>query len=287
MKVAAILSDDEIAHYEGHGYVIPGYRLPAQVATELRDACDGLIRADADTRPEHLMNPHMLDWPGGSNPFLAVARNDAILHMVAQLIGPDLILWITRILCKPAGDGYEVPWHQDGQYWPIRPLSTCSVWIALDPASRANGCMRFIPGSHRRERLYRHRVIERDGIVLNQEVEPEEFDEDLAVDVELEPGEMSLHDVRMIHGSLANTSSMRRAGLILRYFAATSHFDRSVSSPANAQRFAVTDQPLFLVRGIDRCGRNDFEHGHAMWQERLAGIELQGSGKAASGGVTP
>lgn len=266
------LGDADVRAYRERGYVIPEYRLPAPLLDALRDGCDRLIAADPGTRPEHLMNPHLVPWPGGDNPFMEAARHGPILDMVERLIGPDLVLWITRILCKPAGDGQEVPWHQDGQYWPIRPLGTCSVWIALDAVDRENGCMRFIPGSHRGEALYRHRVSDRKDLVLNQEVVPGEFDESLAVDVELEPGCMSLHDVRMIHGSLANTSDRRRAGLILRYFPAASHFDREIPNAPNDQGFAVSDQPLILVRGIDRSGRNDFRHGHANWTRRLSGL---------------
>jgi len=274
---AVRLDEEAIRHYRERGYVIPDYRLPETLLGELRDACDRIIAADPRTRPEHLMNPHLIRWPGAGNPFMAAASHAAILDMVTQLVGPDLILWITRILCKPAGDGQEVPWHQDGQYWPIRPLGTCSVWVALDPVDRGNGCMRFIPESHRRDTLYRHRVSSRENLVLDQEVLPEEFDEELAVDVELQPGQMSFHDVRMIHGSLANTSDRRRAGLILRYFPATSHFDRATANTPNAQGFAVTDQPLILMRGVDRSGRNDFDHGHAMWAKRLAGLKIRGS----------
>lgn len=268
------LKEAELRHYHDLGYVIPNYRLPETVTHALRSACDRLIAADPGTRPEHLMNPHLVRWPDGTNPFMEIAAHGEILDRVEQLIGPDLVLWITRILCKPAGDGQEVPWHQDGQYWPIRPLGTCSVWIALEAVDRGNGCMRFIPASHRREALYAHRTSTRENLVLNQEVIPDEFDESLAVDVELEPGQMSLHDVRMIHGSLANTSKRRRAGLILRYFPATSHFDRGVPNAPNAQGFAVTDQPLILMRGVDRSGKNDFEHGHAMWRERLGTIRI-------------
>jgi len=268
------LDEEAIGHYRERGYVIPDYRLPAILLDTLRDACDRIIAADPQTRPEHLMNPHLIQWPGAANPFMEAASHAAILDMVAQLVGPDLILWITRILCKPAGDGQEVPWHQDGQYWPIRPLGTCSVWVALDPVDRGNGCMRFIPASHRRDALYRHRVSPRENLVLDQEVLPEEFDQELAVDVALQPGQMSFHDVRMIHGSLANTSDRRRAGLILRFFPATSHFDRTTANIPNAQGFAVTDQPLILMRGVDKSGRNDFDHGHAMWAARLGGLKI-------------
>jgi len=239
----ARLDEEAIRHYRERGYVIPDYRLPVILLDTLRDACARIIAADPQTRPEHLMNPHLIQWPGAANPFMEAASHAAILDMVAQLVGPDLILWITRILCKPAGDGQEVPWHQDGQYWPIRPLGTCSVWIALDPVDRGNGCMRFIPGSHRRDALYRHRVSPRENLVPDQEVLPDEFDEELAVDVSLLPGQMSFHDVRLIHGSLANPSDRRRAGLILRFFLAPSHFDRTSANAPNAQVCYFPDRP--------------------------------------------
>ncbi len=163
------------------------------------------------------------------NPFMAAARHPAVLDMMEQIIGPDIVLWISRILCKPPVKGREVPWHQDGEYWPMRPLATCSVWIAIDPVSTTNGCMRFIPDSHKRKELYRHHVSDRKNLVLNLELDRDQFDESKAVNVELEPGQMSLHDVRMIHGSLANTSGQRRAALIMRYMPATSHYDRSLA----------------------------------------------------------
>jgi len=92
------------------------------------------------------------------------------------------------------------------------------------------------------------------------------------VNVELEPGAMSLHDVRMIHGSLANTSGQRRAALILRYMPATSYYDRSlVTKRRDNSPFNIFDQPLWLMRGTDKTGKNDFAHGHALWQKRYAG----------------
>src|SRR5260370_41934216 len=99
----------------------------------------------------------------------------------------------------------------------MRPLATCSVWIAIDPVSAVNGCMRFIRGSHKQQELSGHHQANRENLVLNLELDCDQFDESAAVNVELEPGEMSLHDVRMIHGSLANTSGQRRAALILRF----------------------------------------------------------------------
>jgi ectoine hydroxylase-related dioxygenase (phytanoyl-CoA dioxygenase family) len=277
-----MLSTEEIGRYHDRGYVIPRYRLPADALQRLRDGVQRVLATYTDVAQEDLANPHMIPSSGPQpNPFLEAAGNAAILDMVGQLLGPDLILWITRILCKPALNGREVPWHQDGEYWPMRPLATCSVWIAIDPVSAENGCMRFIPGSHRRQELYRHHATERKNLVLNLELDQDQFDESSAVNVELEAGQMSLHDVRLIHGSAANNSGRRRAALIMRYMPATSLYDRSlVRQRRDNSPFNIFDQPLMLMRGIDRSGRNDFIHGHELWKQRYASGLGVGSGSA-------
>jgi ectoine hydroxylase-related dioxygenase (phytanoyl-CoA dioxygenase family) len=205
------------------------------------------------------------------NPFMTAAQHPQILDMVEQILGPDIVLWITRVLCKPPATGREVPWHQDGEYWPMRPLQTCSVWIAIDPVSVSNGCMRFIPGSHQREEMYRHHVTDRKDLVLSLELDQDQFNEADAVNVELAPGRMSLHHVKLIHGSAANTSGQRRAALIMRYMPSTSYYNRDLVDRSRVKSsFNIAHQPLILVRGEDRSGKNDFTHGHEQWRERYS-----------------
>ena len=267
------LSAAELSHYHDRGYVIPDFRLPATLVSDLRASLDGLLAAYRDVAPEDLANPHMLPPAAdGANAFMRAATHPGILDMLEQVLGPDIVLWITRVLCKPAATGREVPWHQDGEYWPMRPLATCSVWIALDPVSTANGCMRFIPGSHRESGTLRHHVTDRKDVVLNLELDRDQFDESAAVNVELEPGQMSLHDVRLVHGSLANTSGQRRGAFIMRYMPASSHYEGSLVDRRRIGKtaFDISQQPLWLVRGESRCAQNDFTLGHGAWRERYA-----------------
>lgn len=264
----AHLSADEIARYDAEGWLIPRWRLPAARTTAMREALDELLRRNPGVRPEKLVSAH-IDGDNGEGvrgvaDFLALARDPEIVELVSGVIGENVILWGCHVFCKPAAEGYETPWHQDGHYWPIRPLANCTVWVALEPSTRANGCLRVIPGSHRERRLHDHLHEDRSDLTLNQRMADGSFDEAQALDLELEPGQMSLHDVYMIHGAAANRSAQRRTGVALRYMPATSVFERDLR-PADGQTGVPVNfarRPLWLLKGRDVSGRNDFVVGH-------------------------
>ena len=258
----------EIDHYQREGWVVPRFRLPSEDIARLREALDDLIRANPGVRPEKLVSAHIEGDNGegvrGDARFLSLARDPRIVDLVSDVLGDDMILWGCHIFCKPAGDGYETPWHQDGHYWPIRPLANCTVWVALEPSLVENGCLRVIPRSHRARTLHEHLHEDRSDLTLTQRLAPRTFDERDAVNIELEPGQMSLHDVYMIHGAAPNRSGKRRTGVALRYMPATSVFERDLR-PADGKTGVPVDfarRPLWLVRGVDRSGRNDFAVGH-------------------------
>jgi ectoine hydroxylase-related dioxygenase (phytanoyl-CoA dioxygenase family) len=258
----------EVAHYAAEGYVVPRFRLPSGEVGALRKALDALIRDNPGVRPEKLVSAHIAGDNGegvrGSTAFLALARDRRIVELVSGVIGDDVVLWGCHVFCKPAGEGYETPWHQDGHYWPIRPLATCTAWVALEHSTVENGCLRVIPRSHRDHVLHPHLHEDRSDLTLNQRMADDAFDARDAVDIELEPGQMSLHDVYMIHGAAPNRSTERRTGVALRYMPATSHFDRALR-PVDGQSGVPVNfaqRPLWLVKGVDRSGRNDFATGH-------------------------
>jgi ectoine hydroxylase-related dioxygenase (phytanoyl-CoA dioxygenase family) len=264
----ARLSPDEIAHYQREGWVIPEFRLPPRRVAQMHDALNELIHCNPGVRPEKLVSAHIEGDNGegvrGNRQFLDLAMDPEIVELVSSVIGEDVILWGCHVFCKPASEGFETPWHQDGHYWPIRPLATCTVWVALEPSTLANGCLRVIPRSHRGGVLHPHLHEDRQDLTLNQRMAAGSFDEAEAVDLELQPGQMSLHDVYMIHGARANTSNQRRTGVALRYMPSTSVFERDLRPADGKTGVAVNfaQRPLWLLRGVDRSGRNDFEIGH-------------------------
>lgn len=261
------LCDAELEAYRRDGLVVSPLRLSAARLAAMRESLEQLMRDNAAIAPESLVCPHIPYGPThdakAAAKWFHYASDPLILDLVEQLIGPDIILWGSQVFCKPALTGKAIPWHQDGQYWPIKPLATCSVWIALDDAGPENGCMRFIPGSHSGSAVFRHRTSARNDIVLNQEVEPALFDESAARDDVLEAGQFSLHDVYLIHGSNANRSPNRRAAFVIRYMPATSTFARHTGDTHRQAdvSFSMSKRPIWLLRGHDRGG-NDFSVGH-------------------------
>lgn len=218
-------------------------------------AVDELLAATADQAPESIVCPHVSGMNGLpekiARVWLSFCALPEILDLVESLIGPDIILWGSQVFCKPASTGMEVPWHQDGEYWPIRPLETCSVWIAIDDVSVENGAMRYIPGSHSQRRLFPHMMSERNDLALNRVLDPSCYDASTAAYDELQSGQLSLHDVYLIHGSAANTSGKRRAGYAIRYMPSSSYFDRQFDMGSGSKHFATqfATRPIFLMRG--------------------------------------
>jgi hypothetical protein len=256
-----------IAAYRADGLVASPCRFPEDRVVAMRECLDRLLRDNADVAPESLVCPHI---PNGvrhdahaARCWFEFATDPGLLDLVEQLIGPDIVLWGSQVFCKPAHTGRAVPWHQDGQYWPIRPVATCSAWIALDDATAENGCMRYAAGSHREGHLLPHRVRPGRDVVLNQEIDLDTFDVARIRDDTLPAGGFSLHDVFLVHGSGPNLSARRRAGFVVRFMPATSRFDRTVDRRQDQAgvSFSFSRRPIWLVRGTDRAG-NDFSVGH-------------------------
>jgi ectoine hydroxylase-related dioxygenase (phytanoyl-CoA dioxygenase family) len=137
--------------------------------------------------------------------------------------------------------------------------------VALDESTVENGCLRVIPRSHAEKLTHAHLLEDRQDLVLQQRLGEGSFDEATAVDLQLQPGQMSMHDVYMIHGAKANHSTKRRTGVALRYMPATSVFERNLN-PADGRSgvpVAFASRPLWLLRGRDVSGRNDFNVGFA------------------------
>jgi hypothetical protein len=266
------LTEEEISQYHRDGLVIPSnFRVAASTLQRIGDLYQKLLSDNQglpDFSPDFILGPH-LDASGaygvrGDPGWLEFARIPEILDMVEQLIGGDFVLWGVTIFGKPAKIGKATPWHQDGEYYPIEPLATCTVWISLDDSSPEQGCMRYIPGSHKNRQLYSHHFEHRDDNTLPQVIDDGQVDLNLARDIVLEPGQISLHDVYLVHGSEANWSDKRRMGLVLRMMPSTSFYNHDIGKNKEdaGSPHGYSNRALFLLRGEDKFGKNDFSRGH-------------------------
>ena len=155
-------------------------------------------------------------WHKCSRWFHDLCRTPVILDYVEDLLGPDFYQWGGQFFVKYPGDGTVVPWHQDAQYWPLTPRRTVTVWLALTKVDAANGAMRVVAVSHTQGELTHH-INDAPNFVLEQEVDATQIDDRRIVTLDLEPGEISLHDDGLLHGSLANESDRLRCGLTMRF----------------------------------------------------------------------
>lgn len=265
MRSLNVLGADEVETYRRDGFVVPRYRLPADELMRWQRLTHKLVADNPHLRDVPMTCPHV---PGSgvqglkSTPeWLEVSATPAILDMLEQLLGPDLILWGSNVFYKRPMEGPATPWHRDGRYWVMHPLSTVSVWIAITNSTLENGCLRFIPGSHTEEELGEHYDATEPGLIVPGTIRSHEFDESTAYDVEVEAGQMVLFGPYTIHGARANRGVSERAGYALRYMPATSRFNHDAAVRRDTPGSAQHTRPLILVRGVDQAN-NDFQRGH-------------------------
>lgn len=172
-----------------------------------------------------------------------LTRHPRILDAVEQLLGPNILAWNTNWFVKMPGDKTFISWHQDGAYWGLsQPMEVCTAWVALGPVTVQNGCMRVVPGSHTRPHMpQRETFADNNALSRGQEIAVA-VDDKQAVDFVLQPGQMSLHHLWIVHGSNANLSDIPRIGIAIRYLSTRVRQD----SP---------EKPIaMLVRGRDDFG---------------------------------
>lgn len=247
-----MLSDKQVKEYHENGFAIMDYRLSDEDLKDIKEAHKNLI----DKYPEYVdYCPKILAYDLN---FLKYARDKNILECVSQVIGPDIALWNSSLFAKPAINGKATPWHQDGQYWPIRPIATTTVWLAIDEATEENGCLEFIPGSHKEKKTLSHQTNNDPKYNLNQEI-GEEINSANVFKLCLEPGQMSLHDVFLVHGSKENKSDKSRRGMTMRFMPTTSYYDRDLAKKISQENMIDhSNRTLFLMSGEDKSKKNDF-----------------------------
>ena len=231
------LTADQIESYNRAGVLSPIRVLSQdQLDASQKDYYDLMKAFGRKPKSVELAVPH-LNFPWAYE----LVTNSAVLDAVEGVLGPDLLVWASSIFAKPPHDPGYITFHQDATYWGLDSAQVTTAWIALSPSTVENGCMRVVPGTHAHE-IHPHKETWADDNMLSrgQEIQVEVNEDDVA-DVVLEPGEMSLHHVNIIHGSNPNPTDVPRIGFATRYI-----------TPQVKQ--INPDHPAILARGEDRYG---------------------------------
>jgi ectoine hydroxylase-related dioxygenase (phytanoyl-CoA dioxygenase family) len=202
------------------------------------------------------------EWHESSRFLYDICMHPTILDLVEDLLGPDFYLWGSNFFIKEPRSLSTVGWHQDAYYWPLDPHESLTVWLAFDDSTVENGAMTVVPGSHRAGLLKHIRVRETDSVLM-LECERGQFAEDTAVPVPLKAGEVSIHDDKLVHGSPANPSATRRAGLTIRYSRTNVKCDLTINPHFTTYLCRGTDtfryNPVGVVP-VNQFGRLDRKH---------------------------
>src|SRR5579864_52406 len=240
--MANVLSSSQIDQYRLDGCVFPIRVISESDATAMRKRLEvfeansgGPLRGDLRHK-SHLL----FSWLGD------LVRESRIVEAVADLHGPDLLCWTTNFFIKEANNPAFVSWHQDSTYWGLSRPDVVTAWVAFTPSNRANGAMEFIPGTHTSDQIPHRDTFSRNNLLTRGQEVAVEVDRTKAVMIELQPGEMSLHHVRLVHGSPPNPSNDRRIGFAIRYI------------PTYLRQLEGEDSAS-LVRGEDRFGNFELE----------------------------
>lgn len=236
-----LLSDAQVRQYRDEGYVAPVRVMSEARAAQLRERLEAVERAQGGPLQGAMRHKSHLLFTWLSE----LVHDSVILDAVEDLYGPDLLCWTTNFFIKEARHPAFVSWHQDSTYWGLSSPDVVTAWVALTDSHAANGAMAVIPGSHKLDQLAHRDTFSADNLLTRGQELAVDVDAAAARVITLRPGEMSLHHVRIVHGSPPNPSPDRRIGFAIRYI------------PTSVRQLQGADSAT-LVRGVDAV--RSFEH---------------------------
>jgi len=228
------LTEEAVRQYHEQGYYAPVRALGTAEAGELRRELEAFEASAGQMQGVVRHKPHLLfTWLND------LISHPCILDAVEDIVGPDILCWGSSFFIKEARNPGYVSWHQDSTYWGLDPADVVTAWVAFSDSTAANGAMQVIPRTHTLDQVPHRDTFAADNLLSRGQEILVEVDEHQAVVLELAAGEMSLHHVRLIHGSDPNPSEQRRIGFAIRYI------------PTHVRQVAGSHDSATLVRGVD------------------------------------
>ncbi|MDR3517140.1 MAG: phytanoyl-CoA dioxygenase family protein [Azospirillaceae bacterium] len=233
-----------VEHYRRVGYTQPiDVFSRAESVTLRRRFFEAVGQTEEQTR--HIAGD-LPNWHTRHQWCAEMMRNPRLVDLVQDLLdAPDIMIWSMLFWYKQAGDVTYVPWHQDGAYWPMKPVKTITAWVALGDVDRDNGALHFLPG--RRTDLRSHVTLDDPRSEFTTEF-PDAITGTEEVAVDMTAGQVCLFDAYTVHRTGPNRTSRARIGCGIRYTTPDVAFD-----PAMWRRY----QPeIVMLQGQDSYGLN-------------------------------
>jgi hypothetical protein len=228
------LTPEQIDQFHRDGFLHPIRVISEEAAAQLRAKLEAFENSTGGPLSGDLRHKTHLLFTWLSD----LVRDEAVLDPVEDLFGSNLLCWATNFFIKEAHTPDFVSWHQDSTYWGLSKPDVVSAWVAFTPSNQSNGAMEVIPGTHTLDQVPHRDTFAKHNLLTRGQEVTVDVDASKAVRIDLKPGEMSLHHVRLIHGSPPNPSNDRRIGLAIRYI------------PTSVRQINGEDSAT-LVRGID------------------------------------
>ncbi len=225
------LSDEQVAFYHEHGYLCGVKMFDDRQIEQLRSELNSLFdkqypgnhlfyeyHTNESSMPDTVLFHALGAWritPG----FHDILWNPAFVVPASQLLGGAVRFWHDQLFCKPPRHGGVVAWHQDYSYWTrTKPMAHLTCWIGLDDSTVDNGCLQYVPGSHRWP------LLPITGLAggmdsIREVLSPEQVAQfDQRVSVEMPRGHGSFHHPLMVHGSYENRTDRPRRAVVINVF---------------------------------------------------------------------
>jgi len=230
MAAGGELTDDQVAFYREHGYVVVENALSAAQLAAAHSETEAIVAGAAgvhetddiydleDSHSEAHPRLRRVKSPHEVRPFFwDLVRSASVIGPAARLLGPDIRLRGSKMNMKTAGFGAPVEWHQDWAFYPHTNDDVLAVGVMLDDMTEDNGPLMVIPGSHRGPIFDHHNGGYFCGALDAKKCG---LDFSKAVALTAPAGSISLHHVRMVHGSRVNSSGRDRRLLLYELAAA-------------------------------------------------------------------
>jgi ectoine hydroxylase-related dioxygenase (phytanoyl-CoA dioxygenase family) len=263
-------------NFNRDGFLTAIDAVPSAKAASYFHKCSNFIEQYSD-------HPSYSEWTYNKSEIILrwvaeLAAEKALLDVVEEIIGPNILLWNAFLPLKPPHSDTKFGWHQDATYWPVSHTDQIvSAWVALSPVNRSNGGMQMVRGSHLHGPLVHEATYDETSMLRRGQQVCTPIDDTQVVDIDLIPGQASIHHTQTLHRSSANESDEWRFGVGFNYVSSNvgplaGHHDSAILLRGNATGtgFTLTEPPQ---SDLDKASLENFARVQQLQSKRYEDVE--------------